>query len=490
MEDSKSLAEKPEELKKSSELEAFRLGEIGNVGLNISNGRVFESLKKDLTFPQSNKTYKLMAYDSTIASALGLFQLMLARSKWDVKAPVNATPEQKKKAEFIRQCMRDMEHSWIDFIQEAASMVQYGFSVHEKVYRKRTRANGSRYNDGLIGWKKLPIRSQDSIEEFKFTKDHRDIKGVVQKITTEDYTDAFKSNYEIAIPKSKILLFRTGKSRNNPYGTSALRSVYYSWKYRTTLEEVEAIGVQRDLAGVPVLKIPPQYMSADATPEQKAIYAYYKNMVRNLQQNQQAGLVIPNAYDPETKMPLFEFKLLSQEGGKSYNTNEIVNRYDKKILIALGADLLALGTQGTSGSYALGTIKSGILSLTVEARLQEIADVLNSDLIPQTFKLNGWTDEEFPEIYFDELDAQSLEEVSKFVQRTSSVGMLTKDHDTINMIRNTIGLDDVPEDADLTELLGENTSRAGDGMAKGSGNGTSDEVAGKDNSADNSDNTA
>ena len=62
----------------------------------------------------------------------------------------------------------------------------------------------------------------------------------------------------------------------------------------------------------------------------------------------------------------------------------------------------------------------------------------------------------------------------------------------VNHIAEVIGLPDRIEPTmsqdDLNELLGPSESRSGDGMAKGSGNGTSDNVASRDNSTANKEN--
>lgn len=49
--------------------------------------------------------------------------------------------------------MKDMEQLWSEFIRDVLSSNIFGFSVHEKVYRKRYKSNGSLYDDGLVGWK-------------------------------------------------------------------------------------------------------------------------------------------------------------------------------------------------------------------------------------------------------------------------------------------------------------------------------------------------
>ena len=52
--------------------------------------------------------------------------------------------------------MQDMDHTFDELMKDIVSYIWYGFSPIEKVYRKRLETSGSKYNDGLIGWRKLP----------------------------------------------------------------------------------------------------------------------------------------------------------------------------------------------------------------------------------------------------------------------------------------------------------------------------------------------
>lgn len=442
-------------------------GEIGHIGLKISNGLIYEDLKKELTFPYSLETYKQMSYDPTIAAGLSFFEYMMLKTVWRVKPVEDATPEELEQTKIIKECMNDMDHTWQDFVQEVSSMNTHGFSVHEIVLRKRKLNKGSKYDDGLVGWGKLPIRSQDTIDKWIYSKDGRELVAVKQNFVVSGKSGAVmmnRSNHEVEIPRNKFLLFRTGKRRENPFGESILKSVYFAWKYRTTIEETEAAGVVRDLGGLPILMLPPQYMAEDASPEQKAIYEYYKNVVRNIQMNQQGGLVLPMAYDPETKGPLFKFELLSAEGGKAYDTNAIVNRYDNKILTSMGCDILIMGQSG-GGSYALGSIKSTMTALAIESRLREICNVVNNHLIPLTAKYNGWNPARLPTLSFDDLEASNLEEWSKAIQRAASTGMIERDRPMLNKTREMLGVDPYAEDEPVhDELLTGATSKSGQGM--------------------------
>jgi hypothetical protein len=265
---------------------------------------------------------------------------------------------------------------------------------------------------------------------------------------------------EITIPRKKFLLFRLGKNKDSPVGDSPLKACYYSWKYKTAVEELESVGLNRDLSGVPVAWIPPQIMAEDADETTKAQYREWQNIVRNIQQNQQSGMVLPLAYDETTKQPLFKFELLKNEGGKAYDTTGIKQYYSNAILTALSADLLIMG-QGSTGSYALGNIKNSLSAIAIESKLKEICNVVNHHLIPLIARMNGWEMTRLPFIAVDDLESVSLEETSKFLQRVGSIGILPKTLPVVNRVLNLLGLDALPEDADLSELLTDNTSKAG-----------------------------
>ncbi|HET8685613.1 MAG TPA: hypothetical protein VFM18_02975, partial [Methanosarcina sp.] len=372
---------------------------------------------------------------ATIASAISVYEMQIARVGWHVKAHPEATEAEKNRAKLIQTMMDDMEHSWFEFIKEVSSMYTFGFCVNEKVYRRRTYSNGSKYNDNYIGLRKLPVRSQDTISRWLWTDDSRDIVGVEQVFT---YVDTFKTSndvpYKVTIPRNKFLLFRTDAKRGNPNGRSPLVSCYVAWKIKATLEEHEAIGISRDMRGIPILEIPPKYMSADASDDEKAVYEYYKLMIRNLHKNEQTGVIIPNAYDPESKQPLFKFSLLGVGGQKTFDTNAIIGRWNNTILTALFADVLKMG-QDQVGSFSLAGTKTNILSMAIEHRLKEIQTVLNQDLMVQIHDLNGWSKEHLPTFQYDDLEEVDMDIFSKFVQRVFSVNAMEFDREAANRIR-------------------------------------------------------
>lgn len=479
------------ELNKSNDVPRFQMSEMGYNGLAISAGRINEEIKTELQFPNSIITYKQMSYDSMIASALSYYEHMMLKAKFSFLPHPLADETQKEYASFLQECIGDMEHSWQDFIQEVSSMNTYGFCVNEIVLRKRLHSKGSKYNDGKIGIKKLPIRSQDSISKWNYDKDQElvSLEQTVSRLDSSGRMALTVSGEPITIPRNKFLLFRLGKKKDSPVGESPLRGCYYPWKFKTAVEELEAVGLNRDLAGVPIAWIPAQMMAKDADPELKAQYFEIQKIVRNINNNQQAGLVMPMIYDENTKLPLVKFELLKNEGGKAYDTTKIKDYYCKAILTALSADILLMG-QSSTGSYALGNIKNTLSAIAIETKLKEICNVLNQQLIPLLAKLNGWDLSRLPTIGIDDLESVSLEDVSKYIQRIGAVGFLPRTPDVVNKVLNILGLEDLPVDVSLDDVLPDKTTRSGEGMKEGLNNGIGNNGSQEDESSNNLDNAS
>lgn len=132
--------------------------------------------------------------------------------------------------------------------------------------------------------------------------------------------------------------------------------------------------------------------------------------------------------------------------------------------------------------------------MAIESKLNEIKSQLNHDLVRQLFELNGFSTDVMPEITYGEISKPSLDEVSKWVQRVSATGNLPKNREVINWILETADIPyRVPVDmsqGDLVDMLGQETSRSGDGMESGMGNGTGSSSGNSgDSSTSNNENT-
>lgn len=462
-------------------------------GLNVISGIILEQKEWALRWPQAIKTYEEMLRDATIAPAINLMEMSIARVPWSVKVPKGKEEELAEQKRFLEELMMDMECPWQTFIKQAASHNSLGFAVHEKVYRKRTYENGSKFNDGRIGLRKLAPVPQGSIDSWTFSEKGRTLLGLRQKpanVSNRNEPTFVRDDEYIEIPRKKFILFRNNPYKDNPEGQSPLNSCYVAWRYKKALEEAEALGVSQDLRGLKVLYLPPQYLADDADPEMKEVRDYYERGLSMLHKNEQSAMILPMVRD-EKGNKLFELELVSIMGQKAHDTRLIIDGYKKEIITCLFASQLILGQDG-GGSYSLAESQSSVSQMVIDTRLVEIRDQLNHDLIPQLFKLNGWDIVNTPYFDFGEISEESLDEISKYIQRTASVGLIPKTPEMVNFITDRLGVSPQFDNADSTEKIAPSLtgydSGAAEGMASGSGNGTSKSAASSDTSVSNMEN--
>lgn len=470
----------------------IRMSEIGTTGLKTRSGLVYEEARSELRHPNWNREVKAMQCDAVVSSGVELLQMWLQRATPEI-IPFSDDQSDKDKAVFLTQCMHDMEHTWDDLMKDITSYIWYGFAPIEMVWKKRLSSNGSKYNDGLIGWKKLPVRSQNTIEKVKFSQDGRELTHLVQNISGVTITDQLNNLLlqnplgRIELPVDKLMQFRYNGTKGDPFGRSPLKSAWYSWKTRSQLQMDEAVSAQRNLNGTAAYYMPAEYMSPDADDDKKLVYQNVMNQVRNYQRNEQSGFVIPNIYDELSKQRLFSLETLEVKSN-GFPTNDIIRRYNLEILTMLFADILVMG-QTSTGSFALSGSKTNLVEMALEARLKEISSVLVNTGFRKLYELNGWDVTRLPQIKFRFKEDKNPDEFGKLLQRIGSINFIPRTPKTVAWSLKGMGYENSDEFLDMSqeeidELFTDNESGAGDAI----GSGTTQQ--GGSNSATNSDNAS
>ena len=405
--------------------------EIGSSGLRRSGGYINEEFLPSLQGIKGFKVYREMSdNDPTIGAMLYAIEKVVTRLEWRVEG------EDERTRLFVEQCLGDMSDSWDATLQNILSMLVYGFSFHEVVYKVRGGQTGigathSAFNDNRIGWRKWPVRAQETLQEWML-----DPRGGIRGMVQMDPSVSMGLRH---IPIEKALLFRTSTNRNNPEGRSLLRNAYRPWYYKHRIEEIEAIGIERDLAGLPMAYVPPEYLMGTATSAQKAVLTAITSIVQNVKRNEQEGIVFPSAYD-ERGNRVFDLTLLSAPGSRQFDTGSVVQRYDHRIAMSLVMDFLLLGSQNV-GSFALGASKLVVWTLSVEAIAKSVASVINQHAIPRLLKLNGMRVDMPPMVTYGQVNAVSLSEVAEYVAKLATAGILMPDKGLEEHLR---GLADLP----------------------------------------------
>lgn len=407
-----------------------RTDEIGRIGQKRYGGTFYEEFLRELRGKKGIETYREMAEnDDTIGAILFAVEMLIRQASWNVE-PGGDTPKDKEAAEFVEQCMHDMQDTWTDTISEILSFLTYGWSFHEIVYKRRMgktrdQKTRSKYNDGLIGWRKLPIRAQETLYQWEY--DDEDNLIAMTQLPPPNYG-------LITIPMDKAMLFRTKSRKGNPEGRSILRNAYRSWYFKRRIQEYEGIGIERDLAGLPVFTAPEDIAIWDEDdPDMVKLRTGMEAMVQKIRVDELAGIVKPYG---------FEFELLNSGGSKQFDTNAIIQRYDTGMAMTVLADFIFLGHQQV-GSFALSSDKTELFSMAIGAYLDIICETFNSQGIPQLIDVNGSHFDgitDYPKLAHGDIENADIQKLAAYIKDMTGVGILVPDDGLEDYVREAAGL--------------------------------------------------
>lgn len=406
--------------------------ELGGTGLSRAGGVVRDEYLRELAGDRWQSTVREMGNDAIVGAILFAIEMLLRRVPVQV-APADESAAAQEMAAFVEQCLGDMSADWTDTLAEILSMLSYGWAYLEIVYKRRggdaeDPQRRSKYDDGRIGWRKWSIRSQETRDRWEF-----DATGGIQGMWQR-----FDGGPEVLIPIEKALLFRTNSSKGNPEGRSVLRSAYRAWWFKRNVENIEGIGIERDLAGLPVAKVPPAVLAALGDNE-RAQLAAIKEIVTNIRRDEQEGVVWPLVRD-ESGHEMYTLELLSSGGTRQFDTSAIIQRYEQRIAMSVLADFILLGHEAV-GSYALSATKSSMFKTALQSWLTSIAGVINTHAIPRLLKLNGMDVRLAPALSFGAVGDVDIDTVITFVTQMTNSGMsFFPSPELENKLRSDVGL--------------------------------------------------
>ena len=391
----------------------------GITGLDHHFGIVHDDeYHKDLTGKQAIKTYKEMRDNDPIIGAVHFgIDMLMRQAPWRAE-PFSQEDRDIENAEFLQSCMDDMSITFADVISEINSKLTFGWALMEILYKRRigpeeeTGSTFSKFTDGRVGWRKFELRAQESLDHWHFDDDGG-IQGMWQRAAPD-----YKLRY---ISIKKALLFRTSVYKNNPEGRSPLRTAYRPYYYKRRIEEIEGVGIERDLAGLPFARVDPAILAENASAEEKQILDAIRSIVQNVRRDAQEGILFPNVYD-ENGNRLYDFELMSSGGGRQFDTGAIIERYVKHMAMTLMADFILLGHDST-GSFALSDNKTSLFSVALGAWMDMDAAVFNRHAVSRLFRLNGMPIDRLPKIVHGDIEEADLSKVSSFIASLVAAGM-------------------------------------------------------------------
>ena len=391
------------------------LEELGETGLQRFGGILTDEWLRELKGRKGLRIYREMRdNDPVIGSILFAIRQFMLTATFKVE-PGGEGEQARRFADFVTENLDLLEIPFTpDFLIESMSFVVYGFAPFEILYR---------VENGWIYWRSFEIRPQETVERWEFDEKGR-VLGMYQRLTNGQL---------VYIPIEKILLIKTEPAHGSPEGRSLLRNAYVPYYAKKHLQLLEAIGVERDLCGLPILFVP-EHLFMD--PKRRL---EFQELVKNLRRDEESGLVFP--WDPLEQKPIYRLEVLGTKAARQFSTSEIINRYNREIAQVLLADLVLVGAEAR-GSFALAREKRSMLELTVRGLLSSIVSAVNTQAIPRLLELNfGRVSRKlWPWITFTLPKVPNLSEIADLLSAYAKAG-LPIDESTKAWLKEVLGVE-------------------------------------------------
>jgi hypothetical protein len=419
---------------------------IGTSGLVQSGGEITIDPLKSLHGEKGIKLFHEMSCNSSVIGAVRfLVRNWITQADWIVK-PAGVDKSSVAAATFLEECMYDMSHSWTDFIGEALTMIDFGWAWHEVIYKIRRGKNDkncklhSRYTDGKIGWQRMPLRGHLSWFKWEIIDD--ELVGMIQN-------DPDNGDGEVLIPLEKSIHFRTESTYSNPEGRSLYRNAVLDWYNLKRITDYEAISIERDLAGLPVMHVPMEVLR-EGSDANTTILPYLETSLAQLKRDERAYLILPPKVGEDGTPTGFDFTLQASPGRHQVDTVKVKQQYRANILQSVLAQFLEFGV-AQHGSFALSSSATNNFAMALGSIMDTLAESFNKQAIEPLMTMNSVHEDAWPELSHGDVETPNLQEIAQYVLNLSNAGLDMTDTETSQQLRRYAGL---PDDVDNEHQCG------------------------------------
>lgn len=337
----------------------------------------------------------------------------------------------------------EMNTPWTALIGRMGMYKFHGFSLHEWT--------GILREDKTIGLASVQNRPQVTIEKWDLDRSG-ELQGVIQRIPldgTEEYLPRWKTIYVVDDELAD----------GDPQGVGLFRHSAQKVQQLMRLEQLEIIGFETDLRGIPVTRAPLEEIQAHLTagtltPEQAAaMLAPLDQFMRGHTKNKALAVRLDSAVHrgldangAPSSVPKWDVSLLTGDSQGHEAIRVAVEGKQREIARVAFAEGFLLGGDGGS-NRALGEEKSRFLSDFANAVLTDIANALNMDLVRPLWDLNGYPKELRPTLRFEAVSVEDVVRVAEMLDKMGKAGAKLHPKDpVINTVRVRARLPKVPDE--------------------------------------------
>jgi hypothetical protein len=346
--------------------------------------------------------YRMKRIDGIVRGAMRVFKTPVLSAKWRVE-PGGKSARDKNAAEFIADNLFDgLNVSWNTLLEDILLMCDYGHMIFEKVYELDS--------DGKIRLRKLGPRHPADVLEWVY-----DRNGGPDGVRMQSNDIQGEPN-GVFIPIDKLTIFSLEAEAGDLRGLSVLRSAYMHYFYKQTLYKIDAIQKERHGIGIPVIKLPPGWSSADKR--------VAENLGRNLRTNERAHVTLP---------PNWELIFAKLEG-QPVDCIRSIEHHNNMIMANVLAPFMLESRQTKEGLQTFLKATKYVADT--------VADTFNHHCIKDLVDYN-WTRVKYPKLRARRIGEEEDQRTMSFTLRNYvGAGLITPDENTEAFLREEM---DMPE---------------------------------------------
>jgi len=386
----------------------FPLFGLGAAGTDIFSGQFDEEYLSKLKGTQGINVYSQMRRnDAQVSMLLKTVKNPILGARWYVE-PHDESDQADEMAGLVEHVLfNDMRYpdgskskTFLQFIEEAMTMMEYGFSLFEVIHKVVT---GHPVYGDYIGLKDLAYRHPRSIEEWVLYK-NGGLKAVRQ-VTDGD------NDVDVLIPGRHLLVFTNRKEGDNYEGISELRPIYGNHFRKNVYYKIQAIGLERSANGIPVGTVNDEVALRDDFKEQ---FEQLKDVMEQLASHQRRSLALPPGFS------ITELKI-NHDAEKVLKAIESENLQMAKSFLQ---NFMELGTGNSGGSYSLGTDLSDMFLSGIELYAKQICANVNDVIVKRIIDFKYGEQTEYPKLRCTGINDKAGNELATMIVSLVSAGMI------------------------------------------------------------------
>jgi len=406
----------------------LNLSPSGSSGTEIYAGYFDEEYLSKLQADRGIEVFDQMRRsDGQVKMLLSVVKNPIKSATWSVQA-VDETEAEAEIAAFAEHVLRDMRRPFHEFVSEALTMIEFGFSLFEIVHK---RVNSHKQFGDYLGIGNLAFRHQRTILEWHLNDD-----GSIRNVRQMAQGDLDR---DVLLDGRFLLVFTNEKEGDNYEGISMLRPCYGAWFRKNIYRKIQAIGIERAAKGVAVGTVPAEMINRS---DYAAQLNSFQTLLDQLASHAKNNIALGAGFDVK------ELKITHD----AEKVQSVINSENVEMSKAFLANFMELGLEQNGGSYSLGSDLSDIFLSGIEFIASGlICEKLNREVIKPIVRAKYGEREKYPEMTVKGINDKAGKELAEIIASLIREGAIQVSPRLQKYVHEVYGLPTLDEDLAAAE---------------------------------------